>query len=147
MNTAPQSKPGIPTHPCTFQCGHSRSLTDVLPRTSPTSLWKHPLSLISSIWDYVLDRDRNRADLQRSYEFQKQGIGYSEMHRTRPQTLGYSLSDSPVGLLSWIYDKLVNWTDVYPWTDDEGQSGTCQSQYLEIYVPGSSHLGLDLLVL
>jgi hypothetical protein len=34
--------------------------------------------------------------------------------------LGYSLGDSPVGLLAWIYEKLVNWTDDYPWTDDEG---------------------------
>jgi hypothetical protein len=39
---------------------------------------------------------------------------------TRPQTLGYSLADSPVGLLAWIYEKLVEWTDGYPWTDDEG---------------------------
>jgi hypothetical protein len=24
-----------------------------------------------------------------------------------------------VGLLAWIYDKLVTWSDNYPWTDDE----------------------------
>ncbi|RXW18152.1 hypothetical protein EST38_g7707 [Candolleomyces aberdarensis] len=35
------------------------------------------------------------------------------------QTLGYSLDDSPVGLLAWIYEKLVNWSDGYSWTDDE----------------------------
>lgn len=28
-------------------------------------------------------------------------------------------SDSPVGLLAWIYEKLHDWTDAYPWTDDE----------------------------
>ncbi|KAI0718991.1 alpha/beta-hydrolase [Cerioporus squamosus] len=28
-------------------------------------------------------------------------------------------SDSPVGLLAWIYEKLVIWTDSYPWEDDE----------------------------
>ena len=33
--------------------------------------------------------------------------------------MGYSLADSPVGLLSWIYEKLHDWTDEYPWTDDE----------------------------
>lgn len=38
---------------------------------------------------------------------------------TRPQTLGYALADSPVALLAWIYEKLVDWTDAYPWTDDE----------------------------
>jgi hypothetical protein len=29
------------------------------------------------------------------------------------------MADSPVGLLSWIYEKLHDWTDAYPWTDDE----------------------------
>lgn len=38
---------------------------------------------------------------------------------TKPQTIGYSLADSPVGLLAWIYEKLISWTDDYPWTDDE----------------------------
>lgn len=28
-------------------------------------------------------------------------------------------SDSPVALLAWIYEKLVDWTDEYPWTEDE----------------------------
>jgi hypothetical protein len=38
---------------------------------------------------------------------------------TRQQTLAYSLHDSPIGLLSWIYEKLHDWTDSYPWTPDE----------------------------
>ena len=29
---------------------------------------------------------------------------------TRPQTLGYSLADSPVGLAAWFYDKFADWT-------------------------------------
>lgn len=29
---------------------------------------------------------------------------------TRPQTLGYSLADSPVGLAAWYYDKFADWT-------------------------------------
>ena len=40
---------------------------------------------------------------------------------TKPQTLGYSLADSPVGMLAWIYEKLIAWTHEYPWTDDEGK--------------------------
>ncbi len=55
-------------------------------------------------------------------EFRKAGMGYFMEQATRPQTLGYSLADSPVGVLAWIYDKLVDWTDVYPWTNDESQS-------------------------
>ena len=49
------------------------------------------------------------------------GHGYFEEQATQPQTLGYGLADSPVGLLGWIYEKLVHWTDSYPWTDDEGK--------------------------
>lgn len=33
--------------------------------------------------------------------------------------MAYSLRDSPVGLLAWIYEKLVGWSDNYPWTEDE----------------------------
>lgn len=37
--------------------------------------------------------------------------GYSHMQRTRPQTLGYGLVDSPIGQATWIYDKFYRWTD------------------------------------
>jgi pimeloyl-ACP methyl ester carboxylesterase len=36
--------------------------------------------------------------------------GYALMMVTRPQTLGYSLADSPVGLAAWFYDKFADWT-------------------------------------
>ncbi|KAJ7258726.1 epoxide hydrolase [Mycena haematopus] len=54
--------------------------------------------------------------------FEKAGLerkGLFAEHSTKPQTLGYSLADSPVGLLAWIYEKLVAWTDAYSWDDDE----------------------------
>ncbi len=38
------------------------------------------------------------------------GGGYAGMMVTRPQTLGYSLSDSPVGLASFFLDKFNEWT-------------------------------------
>lgn len=37
--------------------------------------------------------------------------GYSEEQATKPQTLGYSLVDSPVGQAMWIYEKFHGWTD------------------------------------
>ncbi|WP_394834592.1 epoxide hydrolase 1 [Pendulispora rubella] len=43
--------------------------------------------------------------------FYKRGTGYSAMMVTRPQTIGYSLSDSPAGLAAWAYDKFAAWTD------------------------------------
>jgi pimeloyl-ACP methyl ester carboxylesterase len=38
------------------------------------------------------------------------GSGYAGIMVTRPQTLGYSLADSPVGLAAWYYDKFADWT-------------------------------------
>lgn len=29
------------------------------------------------------------------------------------------MADSPVGILAWILEKLHDWSDSYPWTDDE----------------------------
>jgi epoxide hydrolase len=37
--------------------------------------------------------------------------GYSKEHATRPQTIGYSLVDSPAGLCAWIVEKLWAWAD------------------------------------
>jgi pimeloyl-ACP methyl ester carboxylesterase len=39
------------------------------------------------------------------------GSGYFQEQSTRPQTIGYSLADSPVGLAAWIYEKFQAWTD------------------------------------
>lgn len=36
---------------------------------------------------------------------------YGAMMVTRPQTIGYSLSDSPAGLASFIYEKFAQWSD------------------------------------
>jgi len=63
--------------------------------------------------------DAEKAGLERSKWFSEEGIGYFREQTTRPQTVGYSLADSPVGLLAWIYEKLHDWTDNYKWTDDE----------------------------
>jgi pimeloyl-ACP methyl ester carboxylesterase len=41
--------------------------------------------------------------------FNKQGLGYAAIMGTRPQTIGYSLADSPVGLAAWFYDKFADW--------------------------------------
>lgn len=37
--------------------------------------------------------------------------GYSKQQATRPQTLGYALTDSPAGQAAWILEKFWAWTD------------------------------------
>jgi pimeloyl-ACP methyl ester carboxylesterase len=55
--------------------------------------------------------DIERAALAALDERTRTGSGYSAEHGTRPQTIGYSLLDSPVGLCAWIVEKLWTWTD------------------------------------
>lgn len=44
-------------------------------------------------------------------EHARSGTGYSKQQSTRPQTLGYGLTDSPAGLCGWIAEKYWAWTD------------------------------------
>jgi microsomal epoxide hydrolase len=43
--------------------------------------------------------------------FAQDGAGWLKIQCTRPQTLAYSLTDSPVGQLAWIIEKFKEWTD------------------------------------
>ena len=59
--------------------------------------------------DELTDAERAAlADLERASEWES---GYSREHATRPQTIGYSLTDSPAGLCAWIVEKFWAWTD------------------------------------
>jgi hypothetical protein len=63
--------------------------------------------------------EKTKAGLARSRWFVQEGRAYYMEHATKPQTIAYALNDSPVALLAWIYEKLHDWTDSYPWTDEE----------------------------
>jgi pimeloyl-ACP methyl ester carboxylesterase len=54
--------------------------------------------------------EKERAAFDALDTFYKGSSGYAAMMVTRPQTIGYSLVDSPVGLAAWIYEKLAQWT-------------------------------------
>ena len=43
--------------------------------------------------------------------FEEDGSGYFAIQETRPQTIGYPLTDSPAGQAAWIYEKFHAWTD------------------------------------
>jgi pimeloyl-ACP methyl ester carboxylesterase len=49
--------------------------------------------------------------------FYRDNSAYAAMMNTRPQTIGYSLVDSPVGMAAWMYEKIGQWT--YPAGDPE----------------------------
>ncbi|HZN74119.1 MAG TPA: epoxide hydrolase [Micromonosporaceae bacterium] len=55
------------------------------------------------------DADRDRIALLS--RFRADLSGYMKVHSTRPQTLAYALTDSPVGQLAWMAEKFHEWTD------------------------------------
>ncbi|KAF6788141.1 epoxide hydrolase, partial [Colletotrichum sojae] len=82
----------------------------------PPNLLRHPWLYLKSLLPYS---EQERKGIERSRWFASEGFGYNLEQQTRPATVGLAWADSPVALLSWIYEKLHDWTDAYPWTDDE----------------------------
>jgi hypothetical protein len=58
----------------------------------------------------ALSEDEKKC-LERAKQDEADGSGYLKLQSTRPQTLAYSLTDSPVGQLAWIVEKFKEWTD------------------------------------
>jgi epoxide hydrolase len=57
------------------------------------------------------DRERTWASWRRQQLFSQEKQGYADLQSTRPQTLAYALTDSPVGQLAWIAEKFIEWSD------------------------------------
>ncbi|SEM24448.1 epoxide hydrolase family protein [Streptacidiphilus jiangxiensis] len=57
------------------------------------------------------ERERTLASWARMQEWNRDRQGYADLQATRPQTLAYALTDSPVGQLAWIAEKFAEWTD------------------------------------
>jgi epoxide hydrolase len=49
--------------------------------------------------------------VKRVEAWQNEETGYQRIQGTKPQTLGYALNDSPVGLAAWIVEKFRSWCD------------------------------------
>lgn len=55
--------------------------------------------------------DRDRQYLNELQIFLKEETGYQLIQGTRPQTLAFGLTDSPLGLAAWIIEKFRIWSD------------------------------------
>lgn len=55
--------------------------------------------------------DRARRSWRRFQHWQQERAGYGVQQASRPQTLAYALTDSPVGQLAWIAEKFAEWSD------------------------------------
>jgi microsomal epoxide hydrolase len=57
------------------------------------------------------DNDAEQRSLQARARYSAELSGYAILQSTRPQTLSYALTDSPVGQLAWIAERFKDWTD------------------------------------
>jgi microsomal epoxide hydrolase len=67
--------------------------------------------------DGVTDAEKER--IARAIARIKNGTGYMSIQSTRPQTLAYAHTDSPIGLAAWILEKFYAWSDLE--MDADGQ--------------------------
>jgi pimeloyl-ACP methyl ester carboxylesterase len=84
------------------------NVTDAMGRQAPEGLVGIHLSLLSgalAIKDQLpAESEQERAAHDALNTFTTDGFGYFLEQSTRPQTIGYSLLDSPVGLAAWMLD-------------------------------------------
>ena len=77
-----------------------------------------PLGVIGAL-DYLPEgaarlaglSNADRAAVEQTKAISEEGSGYLKLQSNRPQTIAYSLTDSPVGQLAWIVENFKEWTD------------------------------------
>jgi pimeloyl-ACP methyl ester carboxylesterase len=55
--------------------------------------------------------EEEQAYLDELAHWMREETGYLQIQGTKPQTLAYGLTDSPVGLAAWIVEKFRTWSD------------------------------------
>ncbi|KIH92846.1 microsomal epoxide hydrolase [Sporothrix brasiliensis 5110] len=95
--------------------------------------------------------ETEQAGLDRHALFRETGSAYAYAHATRPATMGFVLSSSPVALLAWIGEKYMDWTDADPPVDDiltcitlywvTNCAATSLWSYRQFYGPGAESHG------
>ncbi|KAB2579075.1 Alpha/beta hydrolase fold-1 [Lasiodiplodia theobromae] len=48
---------------------------------------------------------------ERQQAFMRTGMAYGLLHATRPSTAGLTIGNSPISLLAWIGEKMLEWSD------------------------------------
>ena len=87
-----------------------------------------PPIAVKHIWATVrfLCRDylyttRELESVKHMMKWQEEEGAYGAIQRTKPQTLGFGIGDSPIGLLAWFLEKFHGWMDIehYDMPDNE----------------------------
>ena len=81
-----------------------------------------PQTAEEQFWSDQFDQDQIMQD------------GYRTQQATKPQTLGYAMIDSPVGLAAWIVEKFYHWSDLRHKSLDEVHSKDALLTNIMIYL-------------
>ena len=83
-------------------------VTDLMGRQAVEGLAGYHLNLLTAVLaigdQLPKESDQERAAAEAVAAFRQDGFGYFLEMATRPQTIGYSLLDSPIGLAAWLLD-------------------------------------------
>ncbi len=83
-------------------------VTDLMGRQAVEGLVGYHLNLLTAVLaigdQLPRESEQERAAAEAVAAFRQDGFGYFLEMATRPQTIGYSLLDSPVGLAAWLLD-------------------------------------------
>jgi pimeloyl-ACP methyl ester carboxylesterase len=81
-------------------------VTDAMGRQAPDGLLGIHVNLLVTVLagPQPAESEQERAATDQVATFRESGFGYFLEMATRPQTIGYSLLDSPVGLAAWLLD-------------------------------------------
>lgn len=85
---------------------------NMFPVPAPT-LWSAPVAYLRWCLSVFTYSEFEHEALRVRRNFEQDQTGYLEEQKTRPQTLGFALGDSPVGLLAWFVEKFHDWGDVH----------------------------------
>lgn len=94
---------------------HGSSIAEAVAVRHPDRVTALHLSDVPPWRRYTIDPEQH-SDAVRAYArtgaewFAAEGA-YAAEHRTKPQTVGFALADSPLGLASWLFEKLHGWAD------------------------------------
>ncbi|KAM5510166.1 epoxide hydrolase [Fusarium oxysporum f. sp. phaseoli] len=78
----------------------------------PPTLWSAPMAYLRWCLSGLFYSEFEREAVRVRRNFEVDQSGYLEQQKTRPQTLGFALGDSPVGLLAWFVEKFHDWGHV-----------------------------------
>lgn len=94
---------------------HGSAIVEALGARHPHRVIALHLGDVPAWRRYTIDSDAHGAAVQAYAQtgatwFAAEGA-YAAEHRTKPQTIGFALTDSPLALASWMFEKLHGWAD------------------------------------